>query len=410
MGALACAQGKLLDVFRLHTGNPQLIEFIRATIERDGPVTFEWFMEQALYHPEHGYYSSGRVRIGRRGDYFTNVSVGPIFGELLARQFREMWETLGRPEPFTIVEQGAHHGDFAADVLQFISNRMPDFGAALRYCIVEPFPALREMQAEKLGDRVTWCARVDELAPFCGVHFSNELLDAMPVHLVRQTTAGWRERYVALGEKEFVFRDGELSSDELRSAVASLAASLETARPRAVIGDRWRASHLHASHATEINLRVGDCIGVVARKLTRGYVLAVDYGHPRSEYYATHRSSGTLRCYVQHRVSESPFSHVGAADITAHVEWTSVAEHALASGLHVAGFTDQHHFLAGIVSTAKAADLAQLNRNQLQTLLQPALLGRTFQFLAFSRAAPRTLSGFKFARDPQIALGLRVIS
>ena len=100
----------------MHTGNPVLIEFIRDTIRRHGPVTFEWFMEQALYHPEVGYYSSGRCVIGRRGDYFTNVSVGPLFGRLLAAQFAEMWELMGRPDDFVIVEQGAHHGDFARDV------------------------------------------------------------------------------------------------------------------------------------------------------------------------------------------------------------------------------------------------------------------------------------------------------
>src|SRR5438270_7551356 len=98
-------------------GDPALVDLIRAKVRRDGPVTFAWFMEQALYHPQHGYYSSGRCAIGRRGDYFTNVSVGPVFGQLLARQFREMWETLGGPAPFTIVEQAANNGDFAADVL-----------------------------------------------------------------------------------------------------------------------------------------------------------------------------------------------------------------------------------------------------------------------------------------------------
>src|SRR5207244_6800022 len=101
----------------VHTGNPVLIDFIRRAIRQTGPVTFEWFMEQALYHPELGYYSSGRCAIGRRGDYFTNVSVGPLFGRLLAAQFAEMWELMGRPDNFVMVEQGAHHGDFARDVL-----------------------------------------------------------------------------------------------------------------------------------------------------------------------------------------------------------------------------------------------------------------------------------------------------
>src|SRR4029077_11862462 len=103
-----------LDVFRLQT---ELVQFIRETIRQHGPQSFAWFMEQALYQPSHGYYSSGRAAIGRGGDYFTNVSVGPLFGQLLAAQFAEMWARLGRIDTFTILEQGAHHGEFARDVL-----------------------------------------------------------------------------------------------------------------------------------------------------------------------------------------------------------------------------------------------------------------------------------------------------
>src|SRR3982751_399169 len=115
-------------------GNPDLVEFIREKIRRDGPATFAWFMEQALYHPQFGYYSSGQCQIGRRGDYFTNVSVGPLFGRMLAMQFAEMWEILGRPGDFAIVEQGAHHGDFAKDVLEAARVQAPDFFTVLQYC------------------------------------------------------------------------------------------------------------------------------------------------------------------------------------------------------------------------------------------------------------------------------------
>src|SRR3954467_14669117 len=121
-------------------GNPDLVGFIRETIRRNGPVRFDWFMEQALYHPEFGYYSTGQCQIGRRGDYFTNVSVGPLFGQLLAAQFAEMWDLLGRPDDFVIAEQGAHHGDFALDVLKATRERRPDLFAALHYRIIEPFP------------------------------------------------------------------------------------------------------------------------------------------------------------------------------------------------------------------------------------------------------------------------------
>src|SRR2546423_13154887 len=114
-------------------GNPDLVRFIFEAIRRDGPMRFDRFMEQALYHPEFGYYSSGQCQIGRHGDYFTNVSVGPLFGRLLAAQFAEMWEILGRPGDFTIVEQGAHHGEFARDVLEAGRGTTPAFFWAARY-------------------------------------------------------------------------------------------------------------------------------------------------------------------------------------------------------------------------------------------------------------------------------------
>src|SRR5438552_15401295 len=116
----------------MNSGNPDLIRFIRADIEKRGPVSFAWFMHQALYHPEHGYYSSDRCAIGRKGDYFTNVSVGPLFGHLLAAQFTEIWEQFGRPDDFVTVEQGAHDGQFARDVLESVQKRAPEFLAALR--------------------------------------------------------------------------------------------------------------------------------------------------------------------------------------------------------------------------------------------------------------------------------------
>src|SRR3977135_954800 len=137
----------------MHTGNPDLVAFIREIIRQRGPVTFDWFMEQALYHPEFGYYSSGQCAIGRRGDYFTNVSVVSLFGRLLGAQFAEMWESLGRPGDFTIVEQGAHHGEFAGDVLEEVRQRTPDFFSALRYCVIEPFPILEARQRARCGAR-----------------------------------------------------------------------------------------------------------------------------------------------------------------------------------------------------------------------------------------------------------------
>src|SRR5213592_1393197 len=127
----------------MSSGDAALLTFIRETIRGRGPQSFAWFMQQALYHPEHGYYSSGRCAIGRAGDYFTNVSVGPVFGQLLAAQFAEIWERLEKIGDFMIVEQGAHDGHFARYVLEFTQRRVPEVFTALRYRIVEPFPVLQ---------------------------------------------------------------------------------------------------------------------------------------------------------------------------------------------------------------------------------------------------------------------------
>jgi SAM-dependent MidA family methyltransferase len=339
-----------------------LAELIRQTIRAHGPQSFAWFMQQALYHPDHGYYSSGRCAIGRRGDYFTNVSVGPLFGQLLAAGFAEIWEQLGRPDDFVIVEQGAHDGQFARDVLESLQKRAPEFFEALRYRIVEPFPILQERQARTLElfrDKIEWR---DSLQPFVGVHFSNELLDAMPVRLV----GGGRERFVGLDGDKFVFLDRPVH-DEANFNQAAL-----------------------------------DWIDSVAANLQRGYVITVDYGHSGAEF------QGHVRVRAQHRNLDSPFEQIGHADITMDVDWPSIVERAQANCLHIAGFTDQHHFLTGIIS--ESPDLTSESgakiKRELQTLLHPEMLGRAFQALALgknvdSNAPP--LAAFKFAPEPRPA-------
>jgi SAM-dependent MidA family methyltransferase len=372
----------------MHPGSPDLVDYIRETIRQRGPVRFDWFMEQALYHPEFGYYSSGKCAIGRRGDYFTNVSVGPLFGRLLAAQFAEMWEILGRPGDFTIVEQGAHHGEFAGDVLDEARQRMPDFFSALLYCVVEPFPVLEARQRERLRDftkKLTWRKSLDDLEPFTGVHFSNELLDSMPVRLIGcENGNDWQERLVDSDGDGFAFVTRPIADEKLRQCLEKL--------PRS--GD--------ALYETEVNLVALDWIEDVARKLTRGFVLAVDYGYARDEFYAAGRTTGTLQCRAEHRAGNSPLEEIGRADITAHVDWTSVAERGEASGLQLIGFTDQHHFITGLLTRCTPQES---ERRALQTLLHPELLGTRFQFLALGKnVSGSEMSGFRFARDPRKAL------
>jgi len=376
----------------------QLTLLIRDQIRREGPLSFARFMEQALYHPEHGYYGSGRCAIGRRGDYFTSVSVGPLFGKLMAGQFVEIWETLGRPADFVIVEQGAHHGEFATDVLEAIRAARPEFFAVLRYRIVEPFPILRQRQQgvlRQFAGKTEWVASLDEMEGFCGVHFSNELLDAMPVHLL-QAVGGegerhWYERLVERTSCGFTFVDRPVTDWRLLDRLAKI--------PPAPA----------ENYATEVNLAALDWIESLAGKLRRGVVLTADYGLARPDYYAARRRSGTLQCYAEHRVLPSLLQEVGASDITTHVEWTSVAERAEECGLEIAGFTDQHHFLTGLLSThPELASTGAEKSRALQTLIHPEFLGTKFQFLGLTKGFPKSasLGGFGFARDSRQALGL----
>ena len=201
-------------------------------------------MEQVLYHPKHGYYSSGNCAIGRKGDYFTNVSVGPLFGQLMVAQFAEIWEELGRISDFVIIEQGAHNGQFARDVLQSSQERTPEFFEALDYRIIEPFPILRASQSQTLEpfrDKVEWR---NSLEPFVGVHFSNELLDAMPVRLV---SAGV-EKLVDLHGDKFLFIERPLSSMAFNQAAL-------------------------------------DWVDSVSANLQGGYVITIDYGHSGNELF-----------------------------------------------------------------------------------------------------------------------------
>jgi SAM-dependent MidA family methyltransferase len=328
-------------------------------------------MEQALYHPRHGYYSSGRCAIGRKGDYFTNVSVGPLFGRLMLAQFAEIWKQLGKADNFVIVEHGAHDGQFARDLLESAKARTPEFFEALRYRIIEPFPVLRERQSQMLEpfrNKVEWR---DSLKPFAGIHFSNELLDAMPVRLVSSGV----EKFVDLQHDRFVFVERPVSNLVFNQAAL-----------------QW--------------------VDSVAASLQRGYVIAIDYGHWGDEFQRD------IQVRAEHRHLDSPFQQIGHADITMHVDWISITRRAEANGFRVAGFTDQHHFLTGIISAwpdlaqgASSSDVGadRKNKRALQTLLHPEMLGRAFQVLALAKDvgpfSPQ-LAGLKFAREPAAALGL----
>lgn len=353
-----------------------------------GTIGFDEFMARALYDPELGYYSAPG-RVGKRGDFFTSVSVGPIFGRLLAAQFAEMRERLGSPEDFTLVEQGAGDGQLAADVLAALGSH---HGWTPRLAIVEPLPVLREAQREKLSpwaERVTWVSREDELPPFTGAHYSNELLDALPAKLVVRRDGRWLERRVGFDGEKFAFVEAPIVDPSLLAAAQAL--PIDPSVPE---------------FFTELCPAAEAWVARVAPRLERGWVLAIDYGHGETVRCAAARAAGSLAAYQAHARAEDPLATPGEQDLTAHVNFTAVARAGERSGLALAGFTDQHHALTALAAQAfpPMADTpldpgAAKEMRALRQLLHPESMGTAFKFLAMSKGAAAPLAAFRFARD-----------
>lgn len=335
--------------------NPALCEAIAQRIAESANqrITFAEYMDLVLYEPNRGYYATKAVDIGLQGDFFTSPHLGVDFGELLAEQFLQMWETLERPKPFTLLELGAGQGLLAADILGYLYRRHPDFLAALEYIIVERSEALRREQQQRLllrggqGKRelrelreqkkitlpVRW-ATLDEIPvdSVTGCCFSNELVDALPVHQFIVEGGQLREIYVTTGLVEVI---GEPSTRWLAEYFDLVKIEL----PSNAYPDGYRS---------EVNLAALDWLNTIANRLQRGYLLTIDYGYPSDRYYSHTRLNGTLQCYYRHRRHSNPYIHIGRQDITAHVDFTALELWGEMCGLHKVGFTQQGLFLMAL--------------------------------------------------------------
>lgn len=360
---------------------PLLAQLI-ARIQREGPLTFATFMEVALYDSAHGYYGSGRARIGSRGDFHTAVSVGPLFGALLARQFVEMWEQLGRPLKWTLVEQGAFDGQLAADVLTALRRFSPGCFDATTLRLVEPLAPLQERQLERLsgfGAQVKWYNCPEELPPFCGVHYSNELLDAFPVHRLHFTEGGWREMRVGTDGATLEWVETHVEEDAVKRAASLLC-------PR----ELGAFAEICPGHAPLL-----DAIG---SKLTRGWLLALDYGMSDAELALPIRRDGTLSAYSEQRRQADLLSNPGAQDLTAQVNFSALARHALQGSWTLEGFAEQHRFFTGLAplhfqdATAPLTSAEQSALLAFRTLTHPQLMGFQFKVLCLARGLERQLT------------------
>lgn len=365
---------------------------IAAAIRRRGPLTVADFMDLALYDPEVGYYSLRARRSGRAGDYFTSVDVGTVFGELLAVQLAEMWRVLAAgaaTRPVDLVEAAAGDGRLAADVMEAAAAHDPRFYEAVRLSLVEVSPAARAAQPGTLGRHTAKLAgTLSSLpSPVDGIIYANELLDALPTHLVvMDPDVGLREVYVDLKGDTLVEREGPPSTPALADHL------------------RWLGVTLPPGSRAEINLRARDWIRSAARCLRRGFLLLIDYGHEAAELLSPTHATGTLTAFHRHTARAGTWLvDPGSADITSHVDLTMVRRTAEEEGLDTIGILDQTYFLLGLgLAERLAADagdgVERLKRRlALKTLMLPGGLGSVQKVMIFGRSVGKpALRGCSF--------------
>ncbi len=362
------------------SATPALSTLLRQSIAAHGPLDFADFMATALYHQNLGYYARHPRQVGRAGDFFTSVSVGPLFGELLARRFLRWWQQAGCPPQWRIIECGAHDGTLAADVLTALGTLNAAAYSALEYAIPEPLPRLQSAQRHKLqpfADHVRHLASPAALAaqPLPGIALGNELLDALPFQVVEWHHDGWHQCRVACGS------DGGFCWDT-RHALADpvLAAAL------APLG-----SSFPVGYRTELRTGYAAFFAPLLAALATGLLVWLDYGFARPDYYHPARQQGTLRTFSRHRAAADPLADPGAIDITAHVDFTAVAEAAMALGCRPLEFRDQGTWLTGVARDwlldMEGRPDAGLLR-QFQTLIHPAQLGARFHVLEIAHNDP----------------------
>ena len=356
---------------------------IREEICKSGVISFARFMELALYCPETGYYEIKKDTVGSRGDFITSVSAGSLFGQLLAFQFAEWLKELPIADcRLPIAEAGAHGGQLACDILTWLQANRPALFERIEYVIIEPSPIRRRWQEETLAafaGKIHWTSKVSELGNRkAGVLFSNELLDAFPVHRFGWDAAKgeWFEWGVALEGEHFCWT----KIGNRQSAIGNDLSGLCPPELERVLPDGYTIETCPAAEAWW---------RAAAETLTCGKLLTIDYGFTADEMFSPARTRGTLRAYYRHQVTDDLLASPGAQDLTAHVHFTAIQKAGEAAGLKTEQFCGQPQFLTRILQKAIAGKtFVQLDAKQVrqfQTLTHPEHLGRAFRALVQSR-------------------------
>lgn len=337
-------------------------------------MLFVEFMQQALYHPLYGYYTGNLTKLGREGDFMTSPELTPLFGQTLARGCVGFFEEMTRPMLF---EFGAGTGKLCVDLLKSLEalKALPE-----KYIILEVSGHLRQVQEQwiteqipHLSERIEWISQWPK-EPFDGVIIANEVLDAMPVHRLKQEGGTVYESVIVREET------GELTEAWQRCDNERLIKYAEAYFPGEDI-----------PYVSEVNGLIEGWLSGCVQMLNRGAVFLIDYGFPAREYYHLDRSSGTLMCHYQHHAHPNPLIHVGEQDITAHVNFSHVAEAADSLGFHVALYTNQAAFLLALglldCLTAMASEREKFKANQaVKMLLHPSEMGELFKVMVLTKA------------------------
>ncbi len=358
-------------------------QILSAIAANQGSISFADYMERALYTPDLGYYSGDRQKFGAKGDFVTAPEISPLFSRCIARQYAE----IAKDSPdASILEIGAGSGRMACDMLLALakSHQLP-----AEYLILEKSKSLQQRQQQKLAqlcpqyqDRVRW---IDTLptAGFKGMIIANEVLDAMPVHR-------FQIRDHQAYELRVVENEGQLKEKAFPWDHPCLKPFIAGAK----------SQHWPSPYSSEINLNIQAWMQDLSHCLTKGVILLIDYGFAASEYYHPDRSMGTLMCHHRHRSHSNPFMAPGLHDITAHVDFSAVAEAAHIAGLELLGYTHQAAFLLGCgiqdlqtpIDTDEKALIMQ--QQALQQLLSPTEMGELFKVISFGRGIDTPLMGF----------------
>lgn len=390
-----------------------LHEIIVSEIQQHGWMSFARFMELALYHPEHGYYEKEHATVGREGDFYTSISVGSLFGELLAFQFSEWLSSMSqetenapsKPTPLVepshrttgnglqttshhIIECGAHDGQLAFDILSWMQKQRPTLFRQLEYRIIESSTHSESLQRSRLAEfsgTVDWISDWADLPAggVRGVVFSNELLDAFPVHRVgwNSTQKTWFEWGIGLEKEAFVWRKANLKQIGDDRALRRIG---EMNLPGALL------DILPDHFTTEVNIGAEAWWKSAATALYHGKLLTLDYGFRTEQFFSPERANGTLRAYRDHRIANDPLANPGCQDLTAHVNFSFLESIAEKAGLQTEEFCSQSNFLTRIASEAWKPERdfglwTPKHTRQFQTLTHPDHLGRSFKVLVQSR-------------------------